>query len=179
MLNTLINFKKKKISKKRLGRGTGSGTGKTSGRGHKGQKSRSGVSLKGFEGGQMPLYRRLPKRGFTNIHKTNFNFINLVQIQNFIDKKKIDVKEEITEELLLKKKIIKKKLDGLKILGKGDVKSKIIIQAQKASKNAIKKIEKVGGKVNMIKAINNKKKKDSNIEKDSIKKKTNNNNIKK
>ena len=179
MLNTLINFKKKKISKKRLGRGTGSGTGKTSGRGHKGQKSRSGVSLKGFEGGQMPLYRRLPKRGFTNIHKTNFNFINLVQIQNFIDKKKIDVKEEITEELLLKKKIIKKKLDGLKILGKGDIKSKIIIQAQKASKNAIKKIEKVGGKVNMIKAINNKKKKDSNIEKDSIKKKTNNNNIKK
>jgi|TARA_B100000745_G_scaffold82215_1_gene51146 large subunit ribosomal protein L15 len=179
MLNTLINFKKKKISKKRLGRGTGSGTGKTSGRGHKGQKSRSGVSLKGFEGGQMPLYRRLPKRGFTNIHKTNFNFINLVQIQNFIDKKKIDVKEEITEELLLKKKIIKKKLDGLKILGKGDIKSKIIIQAQKVSKNAIKKIEKVGGKVNMIKAINNKKKKDSNIEKDSIKKKTNNNNIKK
>ena len=179
MLNTLINFKKKKISKKRLGRGTGSGTGKTSGRGHKGQKSRSGVALKGFEGGQMPLYRRLPKRGFTNIHKTNFNFINLVQIQNFIDKKKIDVKEEITEELLLKKKIIKKKLDGLKILGKGDIKSKIIIQAQKVSKNAIKKIEKVGGKVNMIKAINNKKKKDSNIEKDSIKKKTNNNNIKK
>ena len=179
MLNTLINFKKKKISKKRLGRGTGSGTGKTSGRGHKGQKSRSGVSLKGFEGGQMLLYRRLPKRGFTNIHKTNFNFINLVQIQNFIDKKKIDVKEEITEELLLKKKIIKKKLDGLKILGKGDIKSKIIIQAQKASKNAIKKIEKVGGKVNMIKAINNKKKKDSNIEKDSIKKKTNKNNIKK
>ena len=107
----------------------------------------------------MPLYRRLPKRGFTNIHKTNFNFINLVQIQNFIDKKKIDVKEEITEELLLKKKIIKKKLDGLKILGKGDIKSKIIIQAQKVSKNAIKKIEKVGGKVNMIKAINNKKKK--------------------
>jgi len=176
-LNTLSSRALK--SKKRLGRGIGSSKGKTSGRGHKGQKSRSGVSLKGFEGGQMPLYRRLPKRGFTNIHKTNFNFINLVQIQNFIDKKKIDVKEEITEELLLKKKIIKKKLDGLKILGKGDIKSKIIIQAQKASKNAIKKIEKVGGKVNMIKAINNKKKKDSNIEKDSIKKKTNNNNIKK
>ena len=179
MLNTLINFKKKKISKKRLGRGTGSGTGKTSGRGHKGQKSRSGVSLKGFEGGQMPLYRRLPKRGFKNIYKKNFNFINLVQIQNFINKKKIDLKEEITEELLLKKKIIKKKLDGLKILGKGDIKSKIIIQAQKASKNAIKKIEKVGGKVNMITVTNNKKKKDINIDKDSIKKKTNNNNIKK
>ena len=176
MLNTLTNFKKKKISKKRLGRGTGSGTGKTSGRGHKGQKSRSGVSLKGFEGGQMPLYRRLPKRGFKNIYKTNFNFINLVQIQNFINKKKIDLKEEITEELLLKKKNIKKKLDGLKILGKGDIKSKIIIQAKKASKNAIKKIEKVGGKVNMITVANNKKKKDINIDKDSIKKKTNNNN---
>ena len=105
MLNTLINFKKKKISRKRLGRGIGSGTGKTSGRGHKGQKSRSGVSLKGFEGGQMPLYRRLPKRGFTNIYKKNFNTINLVQIQSLIDKKKIDTKEEITQELLLKKKL--------------------------------------------------------------------------
>ena len=176
-LNTLHSKQAK--SKKRVGRGIGSSKGKTSGRGHKGQKSRSGVSLKGFEGGQMPLYRRLPKRGFKNIYKTNFNFINLVQIQNFINKKKIDLKEEITEELLLKKKIIKKKLDGLKILGKGDIKSKIIIQAQKASKNAIKKIEKVGGKVNMIKAISNKKKKDINIDKDSIKKKTNNNNIKK
>ena len=178
MLNTLINFKKKKISKKRLGRGTGSGTGKTSGRGHKGQKSRSGVSLKGFEGGQMPLYRRLPKRGFKNIHKKNFNSINLIQIQNFIDKKKIDTKEEISQELLLKKKIIQKRLDGLKILGKGDIKSKIILQVQKASKNAIKKIEKIGGKINMVKIINNKKK-DNNLEKDSIKKKTNKNNIKK
>ena len=179
MLNTLINFKKKKISKKRLGRGIGSGTGKTSGRGHKGQKSRSGVSLKGFEGGQMPLYRRLPKRGFTNIYKTNFNFIILVQIQNFIDKKKIDVKEEITEELLLKKKIIKKKLDGLKILGKGDIKSKIIIQAQKASKNAVKKVEKIGGKINIIKITNNNLKKSKNLEKEPINKKINKNKIKK
>ena len=185
MLNSLVNLRKKKISKKRLGRGIGSGTGKTSGRGHKGQKSRSGVSLKGFEGGQMPLYRRLPKRGFKNIFKKKFNSINLVQIQNFIDKKKIDTKEEITQELLLKKKIIKKRFDGIKILGRGDIKSKIIIQAQKASKNAIKKVEKIGGKINVVKVLNNKKKKDNdleknnNLEKDSIKKKTNKNNIKK
>ena len=186
MLNTLVNLRKKKVSKKRLGRGIGSGKGKTSGRGHKGQKSRSGVSLKNFEGGQMPLYRRLPKRGFTNIFKKHFNCINLLQIQSLIDKKKIDSKEEITDEILLKKKIIKKKLDGIKILGKGEIKSKIIIKAQKASKNAIKKIEKIGGKVNIVKAMkNNLKKKDNNLEKknnlekDSIKKKTNTDKIKK
>ena len=122
MLNTLVNLKKKKISKKRLGRGIGSGKGKTSGRGHKGQKSRSGVSIKGFEGGQMPLYRRLPKRGFRNIFKKDFNIINLIQIQSFIDKKKISDKDEINVELLLKKKIIKKKLSGVKVLGKGELK---------------------------------------------------------
>ena len=125
MLNTLQNLKKKKISKKRLGRGIGSGKGKTSGRGHKGQKSRSGVAIKGFEGGQMPLYRRLPKRGFVNIFKKNFNIFNLSQIQSLLDKKKIEEKEEITNELLLKKNIIKKKLNGLKILGKGEIKTKI------------------------------------------------------
>ena len=185
MLNTLINFKKKKVSRKRLGRGVGSGTGKTSGRGHKGQKSRAGVSLKGFEGGQMPLYRRLPKRGFKNIFKKNFNSINLVQIQNLIDKKRIDIKNEITVELLLKQKIIKKRLNGIKILGKGDIKSKIIIQPQKVSKNAIKKIEKVGGKVNVVQDIKNNKKKESdlkknnNLEKNPIKKKLNKDNIKK
>jgi len=179
MLNTLTNLKKKKISKKRLGRGTGSGTGKTSGRGHKGQKSRSGVSLKGFEGGQMPLYRRLPKRGFKNIFKKKFNSINLIQLQNLIDKKKILSKEEITGELLIKKKIIKKRLNGIKILGKGDIKSKIIIQAQKASKNAVKKIEKIGGKINIIKITNKNLKKDNNLEKAPINKKINKEKIKK
>ena len=179
MLNTLVNLRKKKILKKRLGRGIGSGTGKTSGRGHKGQKSRSGVSLKGFEGGQMPLYRRLPKRGFTNIFKKHFNSINLIQIQNLIDKKKILSKEEITEELLLKKKIIKKKLSGIKILGRGDIKSKIIIQAQKASKNAVKKVEKIGGKINIIKITNNNLKKNKNLEKEPINKEINKNKIKK
>ncbi len=127
----------------------------------------------------MPLYRRLPKRGFKNIFKKHFNSINLIQIQNLIDKKKILSKEEITEELLLKKKIIKKKLSGIKILGKGDIKSKIIIQAQKASKNAVKKIEKIGGKINIVKAINNNnKKKDNNLEKDPINKKINKDKIK-
>ena len=179
MLNTLVNLRKKKILKKRLGRGIGAGTGKTSGRGHKGQKSRSGVSLKGFEGGQMPLHRRLPKRGFTNIFKKHFNSINLIQIQNLIDKKKILSKEEITEELLLKKKIIKKKLSGIKILGRGDIKSKIIIQAQKASKNAVKKVEKIGGKLNIIKITNNNLKKSKNLEKEPINKKINKNKIKK
>ena len=179
MLNTLVNLRKKKILKKRLGRGIGSGTGKTSGRGHKGQKSRSGVALKGFEGGQMPLHRRLPKRGFTNIFKKHFNSINLIQIQNLIDKKKILSKEEITEELLLKKKIIKKKLSGIKILGRGDIKSKIIIHAQKASKNAVKKVEKIGGKINIIKITNNNLKKNKNLEKEPINKKINKNKIKK
>ena len=150
MLNTLVNLKKKKISKKRLGRGIGSGKGKTSGRGHKGQKSRSGVSIKGFEGGQMPLYRRLPKRGFRNIFKKDFNIINLIQIQSFIDKKKISDKDEINVELLLKKKIIKKKLSGVKVLGKGELKSKISINDNKVTKSAIKKIEKNGGKINII-----------------------------
>ncbi|MBK47503.1 MAG: 50S ribosomal protein L15 [Pelagibacteraceae bacterium] len=161
MLNTLQNLKKKKISKKRLGRGIGSGKGKTSGRGHKGQKSRSGVAIKGFEGGQMPLYRRLPKRGFVNIFKKNFNIFNLSQIQSLLDKKKIEEKEEITNELLLKKNIIKKKLNGLKILGKGEIKTKISIQAIKASKNAVKKIDKIGGKINIIKLEKKVKIKDS------------------
>ncbi len=159
MLNTLINLRKKKISRKRLGRGIGSGTGKTSGRGHKGQKSRSGVSLQGFEGGQMPLYRRLPKRGFKNYFKKEFNIFNLLQIQSLIDKKKLDNKEEITGNLLLKKKIIKKKLNGIKILGKGDIKSKIIIQANKASRNNLKK--------------------EKNLKKDPIKKEINKDNLKK
>tara|TARA_B100001123_G_scaffold269040_1_gene299400 strand:+ start:120 stop:695 length:576 start_codon:yes stop_codon:yes gene_type:complete len=179
MLNTLINLKKKNSSKKRLGRGIGSGTGKTAGRGHKGQKSRSGVSLKGFEGGQMPLYRRLPKRGFTNIFKKNFNSINLYQMQNLIDKKKIDVKDEVTADLLLKKRIIKKKLSGIKILGKGEIKSKIIIQAQKASKNAIKKLEKIGGKLSIVKLAkidlkkkDNNQKNESELKKNKVKKET-------
>ena len=119
MLNELIDLKKKK-NKKRLGRGTGSGKGKTSGRGHKGQKSRSGVSLKGFEGGQMPLHRRLPKRGFNNNFRKQFNIINLVKLQLLLEKKIINKNDEITVDFLLKKKIIKKAMNGIKILGKGE-----------------------------------------------------------
>ena len=156
MLNELIDLKKKKL-KKRLGRGIGSGKGKTSGRGHKGQKSRSGVSLKGFEGGQMPLHRRLPKRGFNNNFRKEFNILNLVKLQFLLDKKVISKNDEITVELLLKKRIIKKAMDGIKILGKGDIKEKINIKAIKASKVALKKIEKVGGKIELVKKIIKKK----------------------
>ena len=114
MLNNLVDLRKKKIKKKRLGRGIGSGTGKTSGRGHKGQKSRSGVSLKGFEGGQMPIHRRLPKRGFVNIFKNNFNIINLINLQYLIDKKILSVNEEINIDLLIKKKNYKKENERAK-----------------------------------------------------------------
>ena len=160
MLNKLVNHRKKKFSKKRLGRGTGSGTGKTSGRGHKGQKSRSGVSLQGFEGGQMPIHRRLPKRGFVNIFKKKFNTINLIQLESLLNKKVLDAKDEITEELLLKKKFFKKKLNGLKILGNGEIKLKLNLKALKASKSAIKKVEKAGGKIDLL----------ENIKKNNIKK---------
>ena len=169
----LNSFNVKIVKKsKRLGRGFGSSKGKTSGRGHKGQKSRSGVAIKSFEGGQMPLYRRLPKRGFRNIFKKDFNIINLIQIQSFIDKKKISDKDEINVELLLKKKIIKKKLSGVKVLGKGELKSKISINVNKVTKSAIKKIEKNGGKINIIEIKkNNLKKKDKKVkEENQIKK---------
>ena len=102
MLNNLFDLRKKNFTKKRVGRGIGTGKGKTSGRGHKGQKSRSGVSLKGFEGGQTPIYRRLPKRGFTNIFKNKFNIINLFKIQSLIDKKIINLNEEINTKTLIK-----------------------------------------------------------------------------
>ena len=146
-LNTTGKVTTKKI---RVGRGIGSGKGKTSGRGMKGQKSRSGVSLKGFEGGQTPIHRRLPKRGFKNIFKNKFNIINLFKIQSLIDKKIININEEINTKTLIKKNIITKELKGIKILGSGEIKSKIKIQATKISKSALKKIEKVGGKVELV-----------------------------
>ena len=114
-------------SKKRLGRGIGSGKGKTSGRGHKGQKSRSGVAIKSFEGGQMPLYRRLPKRGFNPILKKEIAIINLEQIQKYILSKKINLSDPITLNLLKKNKLLKNKVNKIKLLGKGDLKEKISI----------------------------------------------------
>ena len=141
-LNTTDQIKIKKI---RVGRGIGSGKGKTSGRGHKGQKSRSGVAIKSFEGGQMPLYRRLPKRGFNPLKKIRVGKINLGKIQLFIEQKKINKSEKISLDLLKKLKIINKNSIKLKILGFGEVKEKINIEADLFSKSAKIKLEKIGG----------------------------------
>ena len=143
-LNNLIKNNKKKI---RVGRGIGSGKGKTSGRGVKGQKSRSGVSIKSFEGWQMPLYRRLPKRGFNPIGKKNITVLNLEKIQSFIDKKSIKTSEVLNSNLLKKLNLIDKKTAKLKILGSGQIKDKINIEADLASKSAIDKLEKIGGSI--------------------------------
>ena len=146
-LNKLVQTNTKKI---RPGRGIGSGKGKTAGRGHKGQKSRSGVSIKSFEGGQMPLYRRLPKRGFRSLSKKNIAIINLTSLQKFYDNKRIDLANPIDLKLLKNKKIINKKYKKLKILGSGEIKSKMTISADFSSKQAKTKIEKIGGKINLI-----------------------------
>ena len=147
-LNSLKKINKKKI---RVGRGIGSGRGKTSSRGHKGQKSRSGVAIKSFEGGQMPLYRRLPKRGFKALNKKNIAVLNLSRIQDVLDKYKKEIKENIDLKTLKDKKIINKKYEKLKILGKGELKTKLEISAHYASKQAQEKIEKAGGKISIIK----------------------------
>ena len=147
-LNSLVKINKKKI---RVGRGIGSGKGKTSARGHKGQKSRSGVSIKSFEGGQMPLYRRLPKRGFKSIKKNSVAILNLSKIQQIIDKAKNEIKGNLDIKLLKEKKLINNKFNKLKILGTGEIKKNIEISAHFASKQALIKIEKVGGKINIIK----------------------------
>ena len=147
-LNSLIKNNKKKI---RVGRGIGSGRGKTSSRGHKGQKSRSGVAIKSFEGGQMPLYRRLPKRGFKSLSKKDIAILNLSKIQNMIEKTKNNIKETLDIQTLKEKKLINKKYLKLKILGAGEIKNKIVISAHFASKEALSKIERAGGKINIIK----------------------------
>tara|TARA_B110000116_G_scaffold260520_1_gene263723 strand:+ start:474 stop:926 length:453 start_codon:yes stop_codon:yes gene_type:complete len=147
-LNITGKVTKKKI---RVGRGIGSGKGKTSGRGVKGQKSRSGVAIKSFEGGQMPLYRRLPKRGFNPINKINVAIMNLEKIQSFIDQKTINSSDMINAELLKKLKLINKNSQKLKILGTGEIKVKINIEADLISKSAMEKLEKVGGTVQLKK----------------------------
>ena len=149
-LNTLTSKNAK--PKKRLGRGIGSTKGKTSGRGHKGQKSRSGVAIKSFEGGQMPLYRRLPKRGFKSIrNKKNIALINLSRIQEIISKQKTILNNKINLSNLQKSKFINKKYRKLKLLGVGDLKQKFDIEVNSISKSAKEKIEKLGGKVTLIK----------------------------
>ena len=147
-LNNLTKINKKKI---RVGRGIGSGKGKTSSRGHKGQKSRSGVAIKSFEGGQMPLYRRLPKRGFKSINKNITAILNLSKIQNILDKSKNDIKNTLDLKILKEKKLVNKKFKKLKILGSGEIKKNLEIFAHFASKQALSKIEKVGGKISIIK----------------------------
>tara|TARA_B100000674_G_scaffold343989_1_gene287823 strand:+ start:439 stop:891 length:453 start_codon:yes stop_codon:yes gene_type:complete len=147
-LNNRSRINKKKI---RVGRGIGSGKGKTSGRGVKGQKSRSGVAIKSFEGGQMPLYRRLPKRGFNPIEKKNIAILNLDKIQYYIDKKNIKTTDTINSDLLKKLKLINKNSIKLKILGSGEIKDKINVEADLASKSAVEKLEKIGGSIQIKK----------------------------
>ena len=149
ILNATVKIKKKKI---RVGRGIGSGKGKTSGRGIKGQKSRSGVAIKSFEGGQMPLYRRLPKRGFNPIKKSKIAKINVEKIQTLIDKNIINSDEKFDLTYLVKKNILNKSYKKIKILGKGDIKTKLNIEADYSSKSALQKIEKIGGTLSIKKA---------------------------
>jgi large subunit ribosomal protein L15 len=134
----------------RVGRGIGSGKGKTAGRGGKGQTARSGVRIKGFEGGQMPLHRRLPKRGFNNIFKLDFAEINLDRLQQAIDAKLVDIKETVTAESLVKTGVLRRAKDGLRLLGRGEIKAKLAIEVHGASKSAVAAVEKAGGTVKIL-----------------------------
>jgi large subunit ribosomal protein L15 len=133
--------------RKRIGRGPGSGTGKTGGRGIKGQKSRSGVAIKGFEGGQMPLYQRLPKRGFNKPNRKEYAVLNLGMIQKFIDAKKLDAKAAITEDALVASGLVRRVRDGVRVLAKGEITSKVTIEVTGASAGAVEAVEKAGGKL--------------------------------
>ncbi len=138
--------------RKRIGRGPGSGTGKMGGRGIKGQKSRSGVAINGYEGGQMPLYMRLPKRGFNNINAKTYAVVNLGLIQKFIDAKKIDIKKPVTEQSLVESGLVRRIKDGVRILAKGELTSKLDITVTGASASAIEAVAKAGGALNVTKA---------------------------
>jgi len=150
-MTTLNNREKINKPKMRVGRGIGSGKGKTCGRGVKGQKSRSGVAIKSFEGGQMPLYRRLPKRGFNPISKKDIAILNLEKIQSFIDNKTIKSSDILNSDLLKKLRLINKNSIKLKILGSGEIKDKVNIEANLASKSAVEKVEKTGGSIQLKK----------------------------
>ena len=139
--------------RKRIGRGPGSGTGKMGGRGIKGQKSRSGVAINGYEGGQMPLYMRLPKRGFNNINAKTYAVVNLGLIQKFIDAKKIDIKKPVTEQSLVESGLVRRIKDGVRILAKGELTSKLDITVTGASASAIEAVAKAGGSLNVTKAV--------------------------
>jgi len=148
-LNEIRDNAYAKHAKKRVGRGIGSGKGKTSGKGHKGQKARAGVAIKGFEGGQMPLHRRLPKHGFNNIFRKEYSIIGLDIIQNAIDSGKIDNKKPINASVLKENGVITRIKDGIKLLGNGSIKSEIDIEVAAVSASAKKAIEKVNGKISI------------------------------
>jgi large subunit ribosomal protein L15 len=151
-LNKLSDNEGANKKRMRVGRGPGSGKGKTGGRGIKGQKSRSGVAVKGYEGGQMPLYQRLPKRGFNKPNRKKFAVVNLGIIQKFIDAGKLDAAGEITEDSLLEAGVIRRKLDGVRVLGKGEVTGKVTLNVTGASKGAVDAVEKAGGTVSVAPA---------------------------
>lgn len=151
-LNELSDNPGASPSRTRVGRGIGSGKGKTGGRGVKGQKSRSGVAIKGYEGGQMPIYRRLPKRGFTNIFAKKLNTVSIARLEQAIEAKKLDAKKAITVEALVEAGVLRRANDGVRVLGDGDVKSKLNVEVAGASKSAVEKIEKAGGKVTILAA---------------------------
>jgi len=151
-LNELRDIDGASKPRKRVGRGIGSGTGKTGGRGVKGQKSRSGVAIKGFEGGQMPIYRRLPKRGFTNIFAKKYNVVSVGRLQAAIDAKKLDAKKTIDVAALIAAGVVRREKDGVRVLSDGDLKAKLTLEVAGASKSAIEKIEKAGGSVKLVSA---------------------------
>ena len=148
-LHEIRDYEGANRKKKRVARGPGSGKGKTAGRGIKGQSSRSGVALNGYEGGQMPLYRRLPKRGFTKPNAKSFAVVNLGQVQSFIDAGKIDATAELTEDALVASGLVRRKLDGIRLLGKGELTAAVSIVVTGASKSAVEAVEKAGGKVTL------------------------------
>ncbi len=151
-LNDLRDNPGAKPSKKRVARGVGSGKGKTAGRGIKGQKSRSGVAINGYEGGQMPLYRRLPKRGFNRPFPEKYSIVNLGQLQAFVDAGKLDAKAEINADALVEAGVIRRKLDGVRVLAKGELKAKLNLNVHGASKAAVEAVEKAGGKITVAQA---------------------------
>ena len=148
-LNDLRDNEGATHTKKRLGRGIGSGSGKTAGRGVKGQKARSGVAINGFEGGQMPLYRRLPKRGFKNLFAKDYNTVSLARVETAVDAKKLDAKATVTAEALAAAGVIRRVKDGVRLLAEGELKAKLAFEIAGASKAAIEKVEKAGGSVEL------------------------------
>ncbi len=152
-LNELKDKEGATRARKRVGRGIGSGTGKTAGRGHKGQKSRSGVAIKGFEGGQMPIHMRLPKRGFNNPSRQKYAEVNLASLQKAIDAGKLDAKSVITVDELVAAGVVRRKLDGVRLLGNGELKAKVQLELAGASASAVKAVEAAGGSVKLLKVV--------------------------